>query len=216
MKTPHRIPTRMRIGLLCLLLALAGGTSASGHAATATVTTAVEQQSMKERQRIAGEMFQELCKKSGVFIHRTVENVEGVFLMRLRPDKLNFENKYALDDPYGRDVGGKGYIELFLKSYYDGWPQIAAGQNPPTNRFGYQYVEAIDPSDGVRYRYNGSVKAVRKKDVTAPDVQANIKRNDWAGALLGYWLQITHVLSSHRAMDLPYEPLKLSVLSINL
>ncbi|MFE8643842.1 hypothetical protein ACFX58_01995 [Sphingomonas sp. NCPPB 2930] len=173
MKTPNRIPTRMRTVLLCLLLAIAGGTSEPGQAATAN-TTAVEQQSMKERQRIAGEMFQDLCKKSGVFIHRTVENVEGVFLMKLRPENINYGNQYLMDDPYGSDSLGKGYIESFLRGSFEATHKYPESFKPP---LGYLYIEAIDPADGVRYRYTGSVKAVRKMKIDAPNVQLELKRN---------------------------------------
>jgi len=74
---------------------------------------------MKERQRIAAEMFRERCKKAGVFIHRTVEDVEGIFLMKIRPKGVNFGDQYSLDDPYGADLmGGDGYILSFLSGYF--------------------------------------------------------------------------------------------------
>lgn len=161
---------------LAVVGCLAVGTSLALAAADAP-SSQVQQQPMKERQRIAAEMFRERCKKSGVFIHRTLEGVEGIFLMKLRPDKINFGDQYVLDDPYGSDVSGKGYIEIFLKTYYEGWPKIALGKNPPADRNGYEYVEAVDPADGVRYRYTGSVKAVRQKKVDAPNVQLELKRN---------------------------------------
>jgi hypothetical protein len=52
-------------------------------------------------------MFAERCKKAGVFIHRTAENVEGIFLMKLRPDrKSTLGISIKMDDPYGHDVTG--------------------------------------------------------------------------------------------------------------
>jgi hypothetical protein len=59
-------------------------------------------------------MFQERCKKSGEFIHRTTENVEGIFLLKLRPEGINYGDQYKMDDPYGRDLGGDGYFHVFL------------------------------------------------------------------------------------------------------
>ena len=44
----------------------------------------------RERLAVAEKMFAERCKKSGVFIHRTAENVEGIFLMKLRGDDINY------------------------------------------------------------------------------------------------------------------------------
>jgi hypothetical protein len=38
-------------------------------------------------------------------------------------------------------------------------------------------VEVQDSKDGRRYRYTGAVKAVRKKDANAPNVQLKLRRN---------------------------------------
>ena len=102
-------------------------------------------------------MFAERCKKAGVFIHRRVENVEGIFLMKQRPKEVNHGDQYKLDDPYGRDSAGDNYLKIFFTEFY----RVPA--NPPPGwkpRFGYRYVEALDPKDGQRYRYTGSVKEV--------------------------------------------------------
>ncbi|WCM90218.1 hypothetical protein [Acidovorax sp. NCPPB 3576] len=158
MKKNHRIPTNpLRTGLLCLLLALGG--CASNYAPAAAPGSAAANQSMKERQRIAGEMFRERCKKSGVFIHRTVEGVEGIFVMKIRPKGINFENQYVLDDPYGRDIGGDGYMTMLLKGSFEHGTKPGPNRpvDAPADPIGYEYVEAIDPTDGVRYRYTGSI-----------------------------------------------------------
>jgi len=114
-----------------------------------------QKQELSERQKTAIAMFQERCKKSGEFIHRTVDDVEGVYLMKLRPNAINYGDQYKLDDPYGRDLGGIGYIEYFLRGSY----AFSQGKTDPesTSR-GYMYVEAIDPKDGVRYRYTGRIE----------------------------------------------------------
>ena len=95
--------------------------------------------------------FQERCKKSGVFIHRTAENVEGIFLLKLRPDGLNYGNQYRMDDPYGSDFLGEGYIEFFLRE------RDESGLFNITQAGGYGYADAIDPKDGQRYRYTGRI-----------------------------------------------------------
>ncbi|WCM90224.1 hypothetical protein [Acidovorax sp. NCPPB 3576] len=171
-QTPRSPMSPLRTGLLCLLLALGG--CASDYAPAAAPGSAAANQSMKERQRIAGEMFRERCKKSGVFIHRTVEDVEGIFVMKLRPDGLNYGDQYKLDDPYGSDSAGKGYIHNFLRGSFEATHKYPDSFTPP---LGYLYVEAIDPADGVRYRYTGSVKAVRKMKIDAPNVQLELKRD---------------------------------------
>jgi hypothetical protein len=103
-------------------------------------------------------MFQERCKKSGVFIHRTAENVEAVFLLKLRPDKINYGDQYRMDDPYGRDLGGDGYIETFLRARNE------KGFLDPQKVGGYRYVDAIDPKDGQRYRYTGRLDEPWKRN----------------------------------------------------
>jgi hypothetical protein len=44
-------------------------------------------------------------------------------------------------------------------------------------RVGYRYIEALDPKDGKRYRYTGSMKVVGTKDATAPNIQLRLKRD---------------------------------------
>ena len=113
----------------------------------------------RERLVVAEKMFAERCKKSGVFIHRTAENVEGIFLMKLRGDRINYGGQYLMDDPYGSDHGDDAYIESFLRGNPGTVGATAKGAPP---RLGYHYVEAIDPKDGQRYRYTGSVKEVTR------------------------------------------------------
>lgn len=115
----------------------------------------------KIRLQTAEKMFAERCKKAGEFIHRTADNVEGVFLMKIRPEGMNYGDQYRMDDPYGSDHGGDAYIKSFLRgNYAANRPANPTAQTPPRNA--YPYVEAIDPADGKRYRYTGSIKEVTK------------------------------------------------------
>lgn len=116
-------------------------------------------------------MFQERCKTAGERIYRTAENVEGVLLMKLRPEGINYghtqEQQFRLDDPYGSDSGGEIYLKTFFSGFYkDGLP---AG--------GYRYVEAIDLKDGQRYRYTGSVRSVGRMKEDASNIQLALKHN---------------------------------------
>jgi hypothetical protein len=112
------------------------------------------QEDPKSRLATAETMFAERCKKAGVFIHRTAENVEGIFLMKIRPNEINYGDQYKLDDPYGRDLGGDGYILNFLRGFETRQAQFAPGS---PSRYGYHYVEALDPKDDNRYRYTGRI-----------------------------------------------------------
>lgn len=96
--------------------------------------------------RLAKAMFEERCKKAGVFIHRTVENVEGVFVIKVRQKSINYGDQFAMDDPYGLDSGGENYLKTFFSGFFK-------NRKPPPP--GYRYVEAVDPTDGNRYRYTG-------------------------------------------------------------
>lgn len=148
-------------------------TLAAATAFTTCAQTPAAKEYPKTRLAKAEAMFAERCKKSGEFIHRTAENVEGIFLMKIRPDETNFDQQYRMDDPYGHDVGGKGLINSFLQ----GRNQNGSLAFEALVSKGYRYVEAIDEKDGKRYRYTGSMKAVRRKDVTAKGVQMALERN---------------------------------------
>jgi hypothetical protein len=116
-------------------------------ASTGTAQNAPTREDGRARFVTAEAMFAERCQKSGEFIHRTAENVEGVFLMKLRPNEINYGDQFKLDDPYGSDLGGDGYIKNFLRGYETRQAQFAPGAPP---RLGYHYVEALDPKDGKR------------------------------------------------------------------
>jgi hypothetical protein len=124
-------------------------------ASTGCVNSVVAER--RERAEVAKALFDEHCKKAGVFVHRTVKDVDGILVMKLRPNYINFGRQFEMDDPFGRDFRGEGYLQSFLRGTYQA---KSSGQLPPGSppRFGYRYVEAVDPTDGVRYRYSGSVR----------------------------------------------------------
>ena len=145
-------------------------------AMTATVTFAQGvsvKEDPKARLAKAEAMFAERCKKAGVFIHRTAENVEGLLLMKIRPDTTNYDQQYAMDDPYGHDVGGNGLINSFLQ----GRNKQGSLAFEALVSQGYRYVEAIDPKDGKRYRYTGSMKVIGQMNRNAPNVRRALEVN---------------------------------------
>ena len=138
-----------------LIVALLGGLSAG--CATGSDTTA-----SKERLAKAQAMFAERCKTAGERIYRTVDDVEGIYLLKIRPEGTNYGDQFKLDDPYGHDSSGDRYILNFLRGFYHqrtDYPVLGA---PP--KIGYLYLEAIDQGDGRRYRYTGSVKDITHTD----------------------------------------------------
>lgn len=130
-------------------------------ATTGTAQNTPTREYGRARLATAEAMFAERCKKSGEFIHRTAENVECIFLMKLRPNEINYGDQFKLDDPYGRDFGGEAYIRSFLRGFFEAnykKPDVPRPNSPP--HVAYRYVEALDPKDGKRYRYTGSIKEV--------------------------------------------------------
>lgn len=123
-----------------------------------------------ERRAAAVARMDELCKNAGEFIHRTADGVEGLFLIKLRPTDYIETNQWAVD-PYGYDgdemwTGGRGalaseprhrvpdsYVASFLHPRDEDGAFVQDPKQYPTPR--YAYVDVIDPTDGVRYRYTG-------------------------------------------------------------
>ncbi len=117
----------------------------------------------EQRRERAYSMWQALCKKSGEFIHKTVEGVEGVYLVNVRTHKDNLnqgeqpEDQFRLSDPYGHDLTDDGYLESLLRDSFhynrkEPWP----AEFPPYR--GYLFVEANHPEDRKLYRFSGRVE----------------------------------------------------------
>lgn len=146
---------------------------------TATANVWAQNTDPKIRLQTAEAMFAERCKKAGEFIHRTAENVEGVFLMKIRGTS-NHGDQYRMDDPYGHDSTGESYMKSFFME-----PMLLANQHKGPDviesirrdYLGYRYVEAIDPTDGKRYRYTGAMKVVGRKNPNTPNHQVELARN---------------------------------------
>ncbi len=133
--------------------------------------------------------YKEKCEKvAGIRIYKTVPDVEGLLLMKIRPERTDRE----LSDPnwpgaaFGEEARGDGYITSFLGYEYravdkDGVVSSVRGyintDKRPGGLPGYRWIEVIDPKDGQRYRYSGSVKVVGRKDTTAFNVQLALKKD---------------------------------------
>ena len=99
------------------------------------------------------EYFDHLCKtEAGEFIYKTVENVEGLYMMRAREpvndDKL--QHLYALEDPYAySDIETDAPQKLFI--------------NPPWWRYKFFEIRKAEPPGGLKsatqyLRYSGYVQ----------------------------------------------------------
>lgn len=133
------------VATLLALSACAGGSSASSRGID------------KTRQEKAIAMWKERCQKAGEFIHQTVEDVEGVYLMRIRED-TNFGDQFKLDDPYGHDSTKEQLVMSFLR-------KEASPENPSiVATKGYRYVVAKDLKDGQLYQYTGRTEELWQTD----------------------------------------------------
>jgi hypothetical protein len=135
----------------------------------------------------ARKVFDDRCKNvAGVKIYRTVPEVEGVLLLKVRSERTDREltDRMWPGAALGREGGGDNYIRSFLGYEHPGAGPIDLihrgyinTDKRPGSLPGYRWVEVIDPKDGWRYRYSGSVKIVGKKDPTAYNVQLELKRD---------------------------------------
>ncbi|RSZ58862.1 hypothetical protein EJB06_10995 [Massilia atriviolacea] len=137
-----------------IIMMIIGGGCAGKQQGTLTN----ERIALYKSSHVADRMFEQRCLGSGEKIYKQILNVEGVRLLKLRGEKLNFSDQYVLDDPYGSDLAGDGYIKSFFRDFYIVnriKPTITTLDYPP--RFAYNFVEVMDDSDGKIYRYTGSI-----------------------------------------------------------
>lgn len=136
--------------------------------------------------------FEEKCRtEAGEKIYRTVKDVEGLVLMKVRPRASDREWSDLMwpGAAFAIEAREDDYINTFLGYEYapgdgqTGKPiPITATSRGYINTDqrseglpGYRYVDVIDAKDGKRYRYTGFEKVVGKKDVTAPNVKLELQ-----------------------------------------
>jgi len=124
---------------------------------------------VSEKTRQAEALFKLHCSTAGETIKRTVKHIEGIFILKGRPEKINFSDQFLMDDPYGSDFGGEAYIRSFLKATHEPSRRYAALlKSPPTfdsnEPIGYDYIDMADAVNGTRYRYTAYVDQPGKTD----------------------------------------------------
>jgi hypothetical protein len=124
---------------------------------------------------------------AGLKIHKTVSDVEGILLMKVRPMRSDRE----LADPnwagaaFGEEFAGDSYIRSFLG--YEN-PALAPTvtkdrrghinvESRPGSRPGYRWVDVVDEKDGKRYRYTLVKKITGTLDTTAVNVRIELAKN---------------------------------------
>ena len=162
----------------------------------------------KERYAKAKALFDERCKTAGEKIYKTVENVEGVFVLRPRTEELNYSDQFKLDDPYGYAGTGENYLKLFVRGRTTE-PAKTGEIIDPSKVVSYRFVEVSDEAGKGFYRYTttmpkeeserltrnggGAVPLVKtvtqdriaKYGITWSDISTDIDRQSWiAGSSL--------------------------------
>jgi len=134
---------------------------ACGNAPQKQETATQDRLILAKRER-GMEMWKARCQKSGESIRKTLKDVQGIYLINVRTDQ-NLDNQFALNDPYGLDLVGDGYIETFLQGSYGFGRNAPWPAEWPAHK-GYRFVEAKDPRDGQLYRYTGRVEEPWQND----------------------------------------------------
>jgi len=124
-----------------------------------------QEEPLQKRWKETQEIFAEKCRtQAGIKIFRTVPDVEGIVLLKVRPLRTEEQLRDMMwpGAAFVNDHGGDDYIKSFLGYEYraadkDGVVSSKRGFINVEKRSGglpgYRWVEAIDGSDGKRYRY---------------------------------------------------------------
>ncbi len=183
-----KTPTPNKLLLTCLLGALV---------VTHTFADEAQREATKLRMTEGKALFEEKCKTvAGEKIYKTVPEVEGLLLLKVRPKSGEREQSDLMwpGAAFARETEGDGYITSFLAAEMarsDGKggrlpitqkdrglvTPVSPEKLTPNDRPGYRWVEVLDEKDGKRYRYTGSEKIVGKKDTSAYNVQLALKKN---------------------------------------
>lgn len=132
--------------------------------------------SVQERVQRGKALFDEKCKTvAGEKIYKTVADVEGVLLLKVRPQAGDREwaDRMWPGAAFAGEPTGDGYLNTFLGAevplgHPPGSPYFGKPPSPemrgsitpkapkdhrPIDRPGYRYVDVLDGKDGQRYRY---------------------------------------------------------------
>lgn len=176
------------IALAAVLIALLVPASQIYVRAQARERAAVD---FRQRYEAAKAHFDERCKTAGEKIYKTVEEVEGFAIEKLRPESLNLQDQYQLDDPYGQAGNGRGeaYVRNFLRGR-----ESEFGLTDKHTRGAYQFVDLLSGDGGAtRYRTTGQptgesiTSAIEKAQVTESsiflvrwrDASERVDRDHW-------------------------------------
>jgi hypothetical protein len=185
--THHRHSLRLFALALSLFLA--------GHLQAAAPDKAAERAAYLEKIAKAEAIYNKACKNiAGEKIYKTVPNVEGILLMKVRPvtGQKEWGDPYWPGAAFSREAEGDSYIMSFLgyeqaTSANGKWLPIThehrgyinRDYNPKnvSNLPGYRWADVVDEKDGKRYRYTLVKKIVGRLDPSSHNVQVDLRRD---------------------------------------
>lgn len=121
---------------------------------------AIKEQQTTKRQS-AVDLFKERCKSAGIKIHKRVENVDGVMLIKVRFQPSSSTDQFTLSDPYGDDGVDDLYIRTFLRNY-DSHNGTTKRDKPPYRR-GFKFIEVQNEQTGHIDQYTGAWSLIARK-----------------------------------------------------
>jgi hypothetical protein len=170
-----QVPKTLNRRVAALLAATAAFGALPGYFALSIKQNIDEQRPIVEQRKAqydaAMARFEERCKTAGEKIYRTVEDVEGVLLMKVRPvsTSADWANLNWPDAALPSEAGGQSYVRSFLL-----WEQRDPGDlsrgylsERQTTLNGYQFVLVVqDDGSLIRYqiRKSGAAALVESRD----------------------------------------------------
>ncbi|WP_310451296.1 hypothetical protein [Sulfuritalea sp.] len=171
-------------------------------------------------------LWEEKCRTvAGEKIYRRVEDVEGLLLMKVRPERgdRQLADRMWPGAAFARETSGHEYVTTFLGYEYASNP---AGSNDPITpnnrgyintdrrpggRPGYRWVEVIDEKDGQRYRYTGRYDEPWKTDSSYSKsyIRFNLDKAPATGPIPRYGVTFEdHVITEDRALGIASSTVK--------
>ena len=121
------------------------------------VDTSMKRAEFDKRYAAAAARFEERCKTAGDKIVRTVDVVDGIFVLKMRTTKDlgNGHEQYAPGAAFYRESSEEWYLKSFLWSEerIEGKRGRLYDRRTNPDFPGYSYVDFVEPAENKRYRY---------------------------------------------------------------
>lgn len=130
----------------------------------------------KARYEVAAAKFKKLCETAGDKIYRTVENVEGIRLVKTLPEERRTTDPMWEAAAFAHEGQGASYITSFLlfETHLDSVKQVGGGHltSQPSPNPGYKFVEVTLNQSNKVDRY--SLKLDEQRKVLLPHKEPSV------------------------------------------